>query len=99
MSKWELFNKLREFNSQNGYKNKGTPTDLKGVIVFSNESFDKPYPLEARSYVISSDNKAFFPDMISNSIFGSSLDGSDVGIRIDWYSDWIVEDCYLLQEG
>ena len=52
---------------------------LTGYIVFSQDSFSKKYPLESRTYVVDSDNKAFRPGMAGYSIFASSLDGSDRG--------------------
>ena len=37
----------------------------------------QPYPLESRSYVVSSDNKAYRSCMGGYSIFAHNLDGSD----------------------
>ncbi len=83
------------------------PTEhLTGCIVFTEDSFEKPYPLEARSYVVSSNNKAYLPGMIGGySIFGSALDGSDKGVRLEAYmaaerggkDGWKVEYCYLME--
>lgn len=77
--------------------------DITGVIVFDNCSFEKEYeyPLESRSYTVSSYNKAFISGMISNSIFGDCLDGSESGIRLDIYinSGWKVEYCYLTESS
>lgn len=76
---------------------------IEGYIVFSPASFDKPYPLQSRTYLLSSDNKAFKKGMSSNSIFGSALDGSDNGVRLDLYmrdagnqNGWGIEDCGLV---
>ena len=76
---------------------------IEGYIVFSPDSFEKPYPLQARTYLVSSDNKAFKSGMSGNSIFGSALDGSDNGVRLDLYmkdagnpDGWVVEDCGLV---
>lgn len=66
-----------------------------GVIVYSQDNWQTPYSLEARSYVVSSDNRRYQMGKISSSVFGSSLDGSDVGVRLDMYG-WKVEDCYML---
>lgn len=74
-----------------------------GFIVFSQESFTKPYTEEQRTYEVSSDNKAFLEGMGGYSIFGTSLDGSDVCVRLDAYmadekggaDGWKVEYCYL----
>lgn len=76
---------------------------LTGYIVFSQDSFNKPYSEESRTYVISSDNKTFNCNMGGYSIFGTSLDGSDQGVRLDHYmSDerggkdgWKIERCYM----
>ena len=74
-----------------------------GFIVFSQESFTKPYTEEQRTYEVSSDNKAFLEGMGGYSIFGTSLDGSDICVRLDAYmldekggpDGWKVEYCYL----
>jgi hypothetical protein len=79
---------------------------LTGYIVFSPASFEKPYSLAARTYVVSSDNKAYQPNMGGYSIFASSLDGSDNGVRLERYMaselggryGWQVERCYMLEQ-
>ena len=58
---------------------------LTGYIVFSPASFEQPYPLESRTYAVSSDNKAFQPNMGGYSIYASSLDGSDPLVRLEQY--------------
>ena len=59
--------------------------NLTAHIVFTEDSFDKPYPLLSRTYRVSSDNKGFRPHMFSNSIFAYCLDvTSDQGVRLDW---------------
>lgn len=80
---------------------------LTGFVTISNESFEHPYPLEARTYIVSSDNKAFQPNMGGYSIFASSLDGSDPCIRIERYlknekggkDGWEIERCYMEERG
>lgn len=83
-----------------------SPTkDLTAHIVFTEDSFARPYPLISRTYLISSDNKGFWPGMFSNSIFAWCLDkNSDQGVRLDWYmadegnaGGWKVQDCYILE--
>lgn len=76
---------------------------VEGYITFAFESFERPYPLQARTYLVSSDNKRFKQGMSGNSIFGSALDGSDNGVRLDLYmqdtgnaNGWVVENCGLL---
>lgn len=79
--------------------------DLTAHIIFTEDSFDKPYPLIGRTYGVSSDNKAFRPDLGGYSIFAYCLDPtSDQGVRLDWYmadegndDGWKVQDCYILE--
>lgn len=76
---------------------------LTGYIVFSQDSFDKPYSEASRTYAVSSDNKAFQPNMGGYSIFGSAIDGSDPLVRLESYmadekggeDGWKVERCYM----
>ncbi len=79
--------------------------DLTAHIIFTEDSFDKKYPLLSRTYSFTSDNKAFWPNMGGYSIFGYCLDGTDQGVRLDWYmaeecdpNGWKVEDCYILEQ-
>ena len=80
--------------------------DLTAHIIFTEDSFHKPYSLLSRTYRISSDNKAFWSNMGGYSIFGYCLDiTSDQGVRLDHYmaeerdpSGWKVEDCYILEQ-
>ena len=69
------------------------------------------YDWESRTYSISSDNKAFQPNMGGYSIFGSCLDGIDCCLRLERLmaeehggkDGWVVDECcvvgYLLLEG
>lgn len=76
---------------------------VSGHIVFTESSFTAPYGVESRTYVVSSDNKAFQPNMGGYSIYGSSLDGSDVMVRLENYmaaekggkGGWQIEKCYM----
>lgn len=96
----ELCEAMRKFNEERGYTTKGTKEHLEGVVVFTKESFKKPYTEQERSYLVSSDNKSFLPNQLGNSIFADCLDGKDLGVRLDWYmygeESWKVEYCYLL---
>lgn len=99
----ELCEAMWNFNEGHGYKTKGNEKRLEGVVVFTEDSFAKPYTEKDRSYKFSSDNKAFLPNQLSNSIFANCLDEKDLGVRIDWYMHdkempWKVEYCYLLKE-
>ena len=79
--------------------------DLTAHIIFTEDSFHKPYSLLNRTYCITSDNKAFWPNVGGYSIFGNCLDGTDQGVRLDHYmaeeqdiNGWKVEDCYILEQ-
>lgn len=75
---------------------------LCGYIVFSEDSFDKTYSEQSRTYVISSDNKAFKPSAGGYSIYGSCLDGTDQNIRLEAYmrgeKAWHIERCYMSKD-
>lgn len=74
-----------------------------GYIVISEDSFTKSYSETERTYVVSSNNKAYQPNMGGYSIHASSLDGSDRGIRLEAYlaaekggkDGWKIERCYM----
>lgn len=85
------FNQFYDFMSKNRNK------DITGVIVYTEDSFKDFYPLEARSYKVHSSAKYFNPEMCGSSLFGTTLDGSDRDVRLDWYQDWKVEYCYILE--
>ena len=69
------------------------------VIVFTEDSFSKPYTLEERSYKINREwGKYFKSGMIGNSLYGDCLAGTDKGVRLDWYlGDWKVDYCYIIK--
>ena len=50
---------------------------------FAEDSFREPYSKTERTYVISSDNKAFHPNMSGYSVIGNCLDGTDMGVRLE----------------
>ena len=74
---------------------------LTGYIIFSQESFNKPYDEKSRTYAVSSDNKAFKAGLGGYSIYGSCLDGSDPCVRLDGYmrgeNAWKIEKCYMME--
>lgn len=99
----ELCEAMWNFNEGHGYKTKGNEKRLEGIVVFTADSFTKPYTEFQRSYRFFSDNKAFLPNQFSNSIFADCLDGTDDGVRIDLYMHdpkmpWKAEYCYLLED-
>lgn len=79
--------------------------DLTAHIIFTEDSFAVPYPLLSRTYLVSNDNKAFWPNIGGYSIFAYCLDkNSDQGVRLDWYmadegnaGGWKVQECYILE--
>lgn len=83
----------------------GNGQHLSGYIVFTEDSFKEPFPKPARTYSVSSDNKAFQPGMGGYSIYGSAIDGSDPLVRLEAYmaaekggaSGWKIERCYLVE--
>ena len=92
----ELTRRFREAEKQGKH--------LKGYIVFTADSFPKPYTAFERTYVVSSDNKAFQSGQGGYSISGSSLDGEDVCVRLDRLmadeyggkDGFKIERCYML---
>lgn len=76
---------------------------LTANIVFTEDSYISSYSLAARTYTVSSDNKAFLPGMRGYSIFGDCADGTDPCVRLEQYmaeeqggaDGWRVEYCYM----
>ena len=56
---------------------------LTAHIVFTADTFKKPYSEFERTYEVSSDNKAFQSRMGGYSIYGASLDGVDPCLRME----------------
>lgn len=104
-----LYNELKEIFIKHEAEH---PTEhLTAYITFSSfgPKCRTQYTERGRTYIISSDNKAFQPNKGGYSIFGGCLDGTDPGVRLDKYMQdecpdgtWIVEKCclvtYALQE-
>lgn len=96
---------LREFNRQHGYKrgNSVCKETAHIIVVFTAVSFYKEYSEESRSYIVSSDNKAFLDGMDGYSIYASCLDGNDPCVRLEAYmraehggeNGWKVDYCYI----
>lgn len=80
---------------------------LTGYVVFTQDSFQKEYSELSRTYAISSDNKAFIPNMGGYSIYASCLDGTDPYVRLEQYmaneyggaDGWKIERCYMKEPG
>ena len=58
---------------------------MTGYIQFTRDSFTEEYSEQARTYGVSSNNKAYRPNMGGYSIYGGSLDGSDPCVRLEQY--------------
>ena len=81
-------------------------THLTVCITFSSFGPEntKEYSWESRTYVVSSDNKAFQPNKCGYSIFGSCLDGTDHCVRLERLmkeehggkNGWVVEECCII---
>ena len=67
------------------------------VIVFTEESFTKPYSLESRSYKVRRNwGKYFDSTKLGKSLYGECLDGTDECLRLDFYlGNWKVDYCYI----
>ena len=96
MTWYQMTNLFRDYN-----KHAQSKTPIVGFIVFTPESFQKPYTLEERTYRVSSDCN-WFNKRISTSLYGDCLDGTDHGVRLDAYmkdfgnrDGWIVAECYV----
>jgi len=82
---------------------RGDGKHLTGYIVITEDSFKEYYPVESRTYAVSSNNKAFQPNMGGYSIYASSIDGSDPLVRLEGYlaaekggkDGWKIERCYM----
>lgn len=77
---------------------------LTAHIIFTEDIFATQYLLLSRTYSVSSNNKAFWPNMGGYSIFACCLDvTNDQGVRLDWYMEeegnpggGKAEECYIL---
>ena len=98
------YKQLKELFSRH---ERGYPkTHFTAYITFSSfgPNNSNTYSWKERTYVISSENKAFEPNKGGYSIFGSCLDGSDHCLRLDQYikeefggeNGWVVEDCCIV---
>lgn len=57
---------------------------------------DREYNELNSSYIFNSSCKYFNPNMGGSSIFASCLDGTDHGIRLDYYiHDWSIVSCII----
>lgn len=64
-----------------------------GVITYDKSNWDEEYSEDSRSYEVCSSSK-HFGNYISNELTGCSLDGTDMGVRLDYYK-WKPEAYYI----
>lgn len=92
----------REMSDMFSHINKVGLEHTCGYIVFSQDSFDKSYFEQSRTYVVSSNNKAYIPGAGGYSVYGSCFDGSDQNIRLEGYMRgeiaWHIERCYMMKD-
>ena len=75
---------------------------LDGLITFSDFGpFENPsYTQLDRTYAVSSNNKAFLPNRLGFSIFGTCLNGKDPHVRLEHYmrqpNGWVPCECCLI---
>mgnify|MGYP001205265367 CR=1 FL=1 len=97
MTYGELVSRFREVEKSGHGK-----THLTGYVTFTEDSFAQPYSESSRTYAISSNNKAFIPNMGGYSIYASCLDGTDQCVRLEQYmanefggaGGWKIQRCY-----
>ena len=71
------------------------------MITFTQDSFDKEYSVDSRTYMFGSDEKLFNPKMLGVSLFATNLDASDISVNLWRYmmngkDSWHIEKCYVL---
>lgn len=75
---------------------------LDGLITFSDlGTYEDPSNTQRdRTYIVSSNNKAYKPNSLGYSIFGTCLNGTDTGVRLESYMrgpvGWIPGECCLI---
>jgi len=88
----ELYGAMNEYNKK--HPDKEDEAMISGVIVYKQKNWSKPYTVKQRSYRVWNCNRAFQDGKIANSVYGDCLDGTDQGVRLDWYR-WEPEYCYF----
>ena len=83
---------MREYNRR--FPENADMRKLSGVIVYKPDNWPKAYSEESRSYRVWNCNRHYQDGKIANSLFGNCLDGTDIGVRLDWYN-WTVDYCYM----
>lgn len=78
-------------------------TPLTGYVLITQNSFTEAYSENERTYRFSSRSKAYMPNMCGYSIYANSVDGSDLGVRLEQYlaaerggeDGWQIEKCWI----
>lgn len=94
----EIVDTFLKFNEENNIeygRHKDTDPEISAVIVYAQSNFTNPYSEASRSYrVTNQSGERFFYGMLGSSIYGDSLDGTDLRARLDAYN-WTIERCYF----
>ena len=100
-------NEIKNYNELTNlcYEANHNSKEIICYVLFTQDSFDQEYSEKARTYRFSSQNKAFQSSACGYSIFGDCLDGSDKGVRLDWYmaaehggaDGWEIEKLWIEQ--
>ena len=93
----EFCDEMVRYNQEHGVQTQFQGEQKIGYIVFAQgDWFNREYSVTERTYGVASGNKFFIPGMGGNSLYGGCLDGTDEGVRLDWYlRNWKVEYCYF----
>ena len=94
ITKAELEQAMRKFNEE--HPEEEDQAKVWGVIVYKQSNWQKKYSVKSRSYKVANCNRAYQNGKIANSVFGYCLDGTDDGVRLDWYK-WEPEYCYMME--
>lgn len=90
---------MKEFSSLSAlseyvYNNDLYDTHKKITIIYSKDNWEKPFTKTQRTYETDTDQKYFNVNACGCSLFGNCLDGTDLGVRLDWYN-WKAEKVIL----
>lgn len=80
-----LFDEMNKCNETNQHRH--------AVIVFTKDSFDRPYTVQERSYKTYSDQWGWDYSKCGNCRIGDCLDGKDLGVRLD-RQNWKIQYWY-----
>lgn len=94
-TKNQLYDIFYNYNEKFNVDYNNVKTDIPELyadITYKSENFIKEYSEAERTYRVTNRSGKRFFNMPSGSrsVFGNSLDGTDVNVRLDWY-DWEIE--------